>query len=113
MRAQMSAAEPSAAMLGRAPRRRVRRELRRALRDQRVLGADEGPVGHVPGEDDLATLAERIGHGAAVEDEDAWPAAAAVVDHEAQGVALAMDRVGSDLAGELVRASGGRRGDQL
>src|SRR5439155_6786809 len=104
MRAQMSAAEPSAAMLGRAPRRRLRRELRRALRDQRVLGADEGPVGHLPGDDDLAALAERVGDRAAIEDQDPGPAAAAVADHEAQGVALAMDRVGGDLAGELIGA---------
>src|SRR5437764_807128 len=107
--AQISAAEPSAATLG--PRRR--RELRRALRDQRVALGDELAVGHLPADDDLAPLAEGVGDLAAVADRQRRAATVAVADLEAQVVAAADDRAGGDLACQLVRACGGRPGQQL
>src|SRR3954454_24262648 len=56
-RATMRAAEPTLVIgLGRAAGRGARRELRRALRDQRVLGAEEAPAAHLAGDDDLAPV---------------------------------------------------------
>src|SRR3954452_24421836 len=55
----------------------IRLGIRRALGDQRVLGADEAPVAHVAGDDDLQPVAERVGHGAAVHDRHGGAAAGA------------------------------------
>src|SRR3954454_7234000 len=88
------------------------RELRRALRDQGVLRAREGAVAHLPGDDDLAALAERIGHAAAVHDGHGAAVAVAIADGEAQKVALAVDRAGGDLARQLVRAPRRSGGEQ-
>src|SRR3954470_965170 len=111
----MSAAEPTAvtALDGPAARWGRRRELRRALGDQRVARADEAPGRHLAGDDDLAPVAERVGDRAAVDDGQGAPAAVAVADLEVQEVAAALDRAGRDLAGELVVAAGRRGRQQL
>src|SRR3954453_10695286 len=102
MSAQISAAEPSGAMLSGAPGGRVR-ELRRALGDQRVALGDEAPGDHLPGDDDLAALAEGVGDGPAVDDRQRAAVAVAVADGEAQVLPAAPDRAIGDFAGELVR----------
>src|SRR3954451_2782966 len=92
----------------------LRLELRRALGDQRVLGALEAPVAHLAGDDDLAPVAERVGHGAAVDDRHGGAVRGAIPDLEAQEVAGAVHGAGLDLAGQLVAAARrGGRGEQL
>src|SRR3954447_4120115 len=89
----------------------VRRELRRALGDQRFRFADEGAVFHRSGEDDLAAAAERVGHHALVADRHR-AAAVAVLDFELQGFALVMDRFRDDF-GVHLELLAGRRGEDL
>src|SRR3954452_10687318 len=107
-----SAAVPTA-VIGSDRAGRLGLELRGALRDQRVLRADEAPAGHVAGDDDLAPVAERVRHRAAVDDRDGRAAAAAVAHLEAQEIGVAVHAAGLDLAGQLVAAAGGRGGEQL
>ncbi len=66
------------------------RELRRALGDQAVLlGVEDAVVVEPAGHDDLATLAERIRHDAAVGDGQLRGAAVAIGDVELEVRALA------------------------
>ena len=86
------------------------RELRRALRHQRVLLADEHVALLADVDDDLAPLAERVGQRAGVADGHRGRAVA-VADPEVQVVPVAADEPGDDLAGQLVgpaRLRGGR-----
>src|SRR5215211_1371570 len=75
-KARPSAALPKLAGIG-------RRELRRALCDQRVGLADEGPAHELAAEDDLTAAPERVGDDAAVGDRDALSLSVAVGDPEA------------------------------
>src|SRR4051812_5874195 len=80
-------------------------ELRRALRDQRVLLADEDRALPAHRDDDLAVLPERVGHRAGVPDGDRRRSALAVAHPEVERVAPA--RVArDDLASQLVGAPG-------
>src|SRR5680860_269533 len=104
-KASASAAPPTLAVIR-------RRELRRALRDQGVGLAGEDAALDAAVEDDLATAAEGVGHGAGVGDGDALAGVVAVGDAEAQLAALAADRALHDPAGQLVGGAG-RGGEQL
>src|SRR5688572_17094274 len=79
-RARKMSARPRTAISQRLVRRLgllVLGELRRALGDERVLLAHEGAgLVLLDGHDDLAALAERVGHAADVLDRDARPALA-------------------------------------
>ena len=77
------------------------RELRRALRRQRVLLADPGAAALAHVHDDLAALAERVRHGAACS-APARTRAVAVAHAEGDAVGVAPDRPVDDLAGQLV-----------
>src|SRR3954470_11148366 len=76
-------------------------ELRRALRDQRVLLADEDGALLAHRDDHLAAVAERVGHRARVPDGDRG-AAGPVADLEVDRRAAPDDRAVDDLAGQLV-----------
>src|SRR5918999_651347 len=79
------------------------RELRRALRDERVLLAHERAVlALADGDDDLAALAERVGDAALVADGDRRRPARALGDAELVDAAVALVRALLDPAGQLV-----------
>src|SRR3954454_5793130 len=88
---------------------RVGAELRRALRDQRVLLAREDRALLAHGDDDLAPGPEGVGHRAGVAHRDRR-GPSAVANAEEQDVPLAAV-TGHDLPGQLVGATGdgGRR----
>src|SRR5215208_1227893 len=86
-------------------------ELRRALRDQRSLLADEGVALAAHAHDHLAPLPERIGKRPLVGDGHG-PLAGAVANPEVRRRALA-GVAGLDLAGELVDLAGVRAREQL
>src|SRR3954468_7813255 len=79
-------------------------ELRRALRHQRVALADERRALLVHRDDDLAALAERVGHGADVAHRHGLRAVA-VADTEGLAAGDVADRAVHDLAGQLVGAA--------
>src|SRR5919198_486789 len=86
-------------------------ELRGALRDERVLLAHEDVALLAHGDDDLAPVAERVGHRARIADRHGR-AAVAVAHPEVDGAAVLPDRAVHDLAGQLVRAPAlGARGE--
>src|SRR3712207_6678295 len=80
-------------------------ELRRALRDERVLHPDEGRAALAHVHHDLATLAERVRHGALVDHRNRG-AALAVLEQEAVADAVPLPRAVLDHAGHLVGATG-------
>src|SRR5689334_25414191 len=82
----------------------VGRELRRALRHERVALADEALALLAHRDDDLAALAERVGHSAGVADGHRG-GPGPVADPEGEDVALVADRARGDLPRELVGAT--------
>src|SRR3954466_3280543 len=90
---------------------RVGAELRRALRDQRVLLAREDRALLAHGDDDLAPGPEGVGHRAGV----AHPhrrSPVAVANAEDQDASL-LAVPGHDLPGQLIGATGDRGGHEL
>src|SRR4051794_16484476 len=91
--------------------RLVGRELRRALRDERVVLAHEDAALLPHGDDDLAVLAEGVGHRSGVADGHGR-AAGAIAHAEVEDLAL-VRVAGDDLARQLVGASRGGARQQL
>src|SRR4051794_14677385 len=88
------------------------RELRGALRHQRVGLAHERPALLADVDDDLAPVPERVRERTRVGDRDG-DVALAVADAEGVGGPAAGDRAGLDLAGQLVHPSGLGTGREL
>ncbi len=84
-------------------------ELGRALGDQAVPFADQGPVAQLAADDHLAPLAERVGHRARIGDRDLGRAALAVGDLEVQLLPGVRDRVVDDGAVDVVAGAGAGR----
>src|SRR5215471_13512669 len=86
----------------------LRRELRRALRDQGFRLPDESAVFHAAFEDDLTAAAERVRDGSLVGDRQLLAVALAVGDEEGDPfAAVVLDRAPDHFPGHLIGAAGG------
>src|SRR5262245_66355679 len=82
-----------------------RRELGRALGDQAVPLADEGPVLELAGDDHLAAVPEGVRHGPRVAHRDRV-GSVAIGDPEVELIAVVADRARDDVSGQLIRFAG-------